>query len=118
MMGVNIFVVLTSFILTTASDDGKFKQSNFTKPIDLSYNLDENTMSWDLDEKFNRSKIVAGNLIPPDNAWYAVNIFTSPEHIGTHLDAPYHFNPKGGKVADIPLDSLFQVEGKCGQVYV
>lgn len=41
-----------------------------------------------------------------DNIFYAKNDFIGAEHGGTHLDAPYHFNRNGWKVADIPLDYL------------
>lgn len=29
--------------------------------------------------------------------------FFATEHLGTHLDAPYHFNPDGKKIAEIPI---------------
>lgn len=106
-----IFLVLTITAVVSAETIIATK-SNFTKPIDLSYNLDEDTPGWFPDNHYARIKIIAGNSIPPDNAWYAENTFEAPEHIGTHLDAPYHFNKKGRKVADIPLETLFHVEGK------
>lgn len=42
----------------------------------------------------------------PNGVWYSANDFATAEHCGTHLDAPYHFNKNGRKVADIPLDRL------------
>lgn len=116
IMSFVVFVVLAVTVVASPTAEAGDKlsietKSNFTKPVDLSYNLDEDTPGWFVENSYKRSKIVAGNLIPPDNAWYAENTFVSPEHIGTHLDAPYHFNVKGVKVADIPLESLFHVEG-------
>jgi len=39
--------------------------------------------------------------------------FSTPEHCGTHLDSPFHFDPVGWKLEDIPLDRMV-VEGNCG----
>ena len=33
------------------------------------------------------------------------------EHIGTHMDAPYHFNPQGWTTEQIPLENLVEVPG-------
>jgi len=38
--------------------------------------------------------------------WYASNNITSPEHCGTHLDAPAHITKGGLTVEQIPLGSL------------
>lgn len=71
--------------------------------LDLSYPLDENTLNWTPDEKFSLTdQVVVDN--PP--LFYATNAFVGPEHCGTHLDAPYHFNKNGWKVDEIPLTSL------------
>lgn len=37
---------------------------------------------------------------------YAAKDYCSGEHGGTHLDAPYHFNKEGWRVADIPIERL------------
>lgn len=112
LISVSFATAESSLAVKSGQDLKKHSPSNFTKPIDLSHYLDENTPGWYKAEGYNRTKVIAGYMIPPDNAWYAENQFKAPEHIGTHLDAPYHFNPKGAKVADIPLESLFHVEGK------
>jgi kynurenine formamidase len=39
--------------------------------------------------------------------WYASAAFSSPEHLGTHLDAPIHFGENGWANADIPIERLF-----------
>ena len=36
----------------------------------------------------------------------AFNIFSTAEHYGTHMDAPYHFAEHGRKLDQIPLDEL------------
>ncbi|CAH1788624.1 unnamed protein product [Owenia fusiformis] len=38
--------------------------------------------------------------------FYILNDIEMPEHTGTHIDAPYHFNESGWRVNEIPLDHL------------
>ena len=33
------------------------------------------------------------------------------EHVGTHMDAPFHFNPKGWTTDKIPLEVLVDIPG-------
>merc|ERR1712156_799098 len=33
------------------------------------------------------------------------------EHVGTHMDTPFHFNPKGWTTDKIPLEVLIDVPG-------
>lgn len=37
----------------------------------------------------------------------AANIWTLPEHSGSHVDAPYHFFAGGKAIHEIPVDALF-----------
>lgn len=75
------------------------------KWIDLSYDFSDQTIYWPnnpvgfkLDTQFNG--------ITPAGFYYSSNAFFSPEHGGTHLDAPVHF-AKGKWSADkIPLSQL------------
>jgi len=39
---------------------------------------------------------------------YESDYMVTTTHIGTHVDAPYHFIPDGGTVGDISLDSLIR----------
>jgi len=41
------------------------------------------------------------------NIRFATNTFETAEHVGTHMDAPFHFGEDGWKVGDIPLERLF-----------
>lgn len=43
---------------------------------------------------------------PEAGGFLAFNEFCMAEHLGTHLDAPYHFNQTGWKVHEIPLARL------------
>jgi kynurenine formamidase len=42
----------------------------------------------------------------PGGYFYAANSLSTPEHGGTHLDAPIHFSEKGLTVDRLPLDQL------------
>lgn len=73
--------------------------------VDLTYAFDDKTLYWptapstfDL-ERFSYGKTEAG-------FFYAANSFCTPEHGGTHLDAPIHF-AAGKRTADqIPPEQL------------
>ncbi|ODN00638.1 Kynurenine formamidase [Orchesella cincta] len=41
--------------------------------------------------------------------WLAMFSFCMGEHGGTHVDAPYHFNPLGWKLSEIPVERLTDV---------
>lgn len=73
--------------------------------IDLSYDFSKETIYWPnnptgfvLDTQFNG--------ITPGGYYYASNTFCSPEHGGTHIDAPVHFAQGKWTVDQIPLDQL------------
>lgn len=75
------------------------------KWIDLSYDFSDKTLYWPnnptgfkLDTQFNG--------VTPSGFYYSSNAFFTPEHGGTHLDAPVHFAKGKWSAADIPLDRL------------
>lgn len=75
------------------------------KWIDLSYDFSDKTIYWPnnptgfkLDTQFNGTT-GAG-------FYYSSNIFSTPEHGGTHLDAPVHFAEGKWSVDQIPLEQL------------
>jgi kynurenine formamidase len=41
------------------------------------------------------------------NFRYADNTYEASEHVGTHIDAPFHMVEDGWKVGDIPLHRFF-----------
>jgi len=75
------------------------------KVIDLSYSFDEKTIYWPTSPtNFKLTKLSYGET--PAGYFYSANSFCTPEHGGTHLDAPIHFS-QGGKTADqIPTRQL------------
>lgn len=51
----------------------------------------------------------------------ALSRFTMTSHLGTHIDAPYHFMESGSRAADIPLETLCgaaQVVDARGRAYI
>ncbi len=75
------------------------------KWIDLSYDFSSSTLYWPnnsvgfkLDTQFN-GMTAAGY-------YYSSNAFFSPEHGGTHLDAPVHFAKDKWSADEIPLSQL------------
>ncbi len=75
------------------------------KWVDLSYDFSEKTLYWPnnptgfkLDTQFNGTT--------PAGFYYSSNAFFTPEHGGTHLDAPVHFARGKWSADEIPLQQL------------
>ena len=75
------------------------------EPVDLSYAFDEHTLYWPTSPtSFKLERLSFGPT--PAGFFYAANVFSTPEHGGTHLDAPIHF-AEGRRTADqIPVEQL------------
>lgn len=78
---------------------------NGVRVVDLTWPFDEKTLYWPTSptafklDRLSYGKTEAG-------FFYASNAFCTPEHGGTHLDAPIHF-AEGGRTADqIPPEQL------------
>ena len=73
--------------------------------VDLTWAFDENTLYWPTSPStFELKQLAYG---PTPGGWfYSSNAICTPEHGGTHLDAPIHF-AAGKRTADeIPLEQL------------
>src|SRR5690606_20776127 len=73
--------------------------------VDLSHAYNAETLYWPTSPTaFELERLAFGQT--PGGWFYAANAFASPEHGGTHLDAPIHF-AEGRLTADrIPLEKL------------
>ena len=69
--------------------------------IDLTHPLGAHTLYWPGGTPFELEVLAHGR--DDRGRWYAANRFRTPEHLGTHLDAPFHFSPEGWKSDEIPL---------------
>src|SRR5688572_33114386 len=62
--------------------------------VDLTHSYGASTVFWPTAEtKFTLQKLAHGQT--PGGYFYAANAFCTPEHGGTHLDAPNHFSEAG-----------------------
>ena len=73
--------------------------------IDLTYPLSPDSLYWPTGSRFEHQQLDWG--MSEGGYWYASAAFSSPEHLGTHLDAPIHFGENGWANADIPVERLF-----------
>ncbi len=73
--------------------------------VDLSHSYGPSTLYWPTSPSaFQLTPIHVGPT--PGGFYYAAYTFSSPEHGGTHLDAPAHFAEGAVSVERIPLDRL------------
>ncbi len=71
--------------------------------LDLTYPLSPDSLYWPTGAPFTHE--YSGG-ISEGGYWYASGSFSSPEHLGTHLDAPIHFGEEGWTSAAIPVRRL------------
>ena len=87
------------------SSSNQFKNLNNAKWVDLTHTYDQATLYWPNNTKgFEHHEEYKG--ITPGNYFYSSYSISTPEHGGTHLDAPIHFSEKGLTLDLIPIDSL------------
>lgn len=73
--------------------------------VDLSHAFDGRTVYWPTSPtRFELDTLAFGMT---EGGWfYAANVLRTPEHGGTHLDAPIHFSATGEDAASVGLDRL------------
>jgi len=76
-----------------------------TRMIDLTHAYNAQTIYWpNAPSTFKLEKLSYGKV---EGGWfYSSFAYSSPEHGGTHLDAPIHFSEKGRTSDQIPLGQL------------
>lgn len=73
--------------------------------IDLTYSFDSSTLYWPNNVKgFEHATDAEGTT--PQGYYYSSYSLSTPEHGGTHLDAPIHFAANRQTTDQIPLSSL------------
>jgi kynurenine formamidase len=78
-----------------------------SKAIDLSHPYDADTIYWPTEPSgFQLKQEHKG--VTKGGFFYYSNAFCSPEHGGTHLDAPMHFAESRWTNSEIPLDRLIR----------
>ncbi|MDH3512279.1 MAG: cyclase family protein [Gammaproteobacteria bacterium] len=73
--------------------------------VDLSHSFNTDTLYWPTSpSRFEKQQLAFGQT---DGGWfYSANLVCTPEHGGTHLDAPVHFAAAGIATDEIPLQDL------------
>lgn len=73
--------------------------------VDLTHPYDDQTIYWPTPPgRFEMKVLHRGPS--KGGYWYEANSFCTPEHGGTHLDAPAHFAKGMWSVADVPVERL------------
>jgi kynurenine formamidase len=73
--------------------------------IDLSHAFDERTLYWPTSPTSFQMNVLSRGPTP-GGYFYSANAFCTPEHGGTHLDAPIHFSASGQTLEQIPVEQL------------
>lgn len=80
--------------------------------IDLSHPIDPNIPYFPTQTRFNFTQQVVRYPDSENSFFYSTNAFVTSEHMGTHIDAPYHFAPNGWKVDEIPIKNLHSINAR------
>ncbi|CAF0746650.1 unnamed protein product [Adineta ricciae] len=84
--------------------------------FDLSHTFDPSIPFFPTQVRFNFTQRMVQLMNEKNKFFYATNAFITSEHMGTHIDAPYHFSPTGWKVDEIPLSHLVSVHARIVDV--
>ncbi|HKO57409.1 MAG TPA: cyclase family protein [Thermoanaerobaculia bacterium] len=97
--------VFALFILAACATAPRSADLATGELVDLSWPFDEHTLYWPTSPtSFELKQLAHG---PTPGGWfYASNSICTPEHGGTHLDAPIHFAERGTTADKIPLRQL------------
>jgi len=71
------------------------------KLVDMTYPFSEDTLHWPTAKPFRLEKVNEGRT--PQGFWYSSYNYSGSEHVGTHLDAPFHFAEGRWTTDQIPL---------------
>jgi hypothetical protein len=104
-----VFVVLPVALLTLAAGaaPSPFSSKRPSLPgtiIDLTHAFDADTIYWPTAGRFELESVAHG--VTDKGYFYAANSLCTPEHGGTHMDAPNHFAKDGKTVDQIPVRQL------------
>ena len=102
---VKTFCAILALTLTAAVSGEQSLDLTRFHLVDLSHSFGAGTLYWPTSvSKFTLTRDASG---PTTGGWfYAANSLSTPEHGGTHLDAPKHFAEAGRTADQIPLEQL------------
>ena len=76
------------------------------KVIDLSHTLLPGKEEYKFEVKNKPVEEFLPEYSHPKESWYIMSEIFLWSHVGTHLEAPYHYLKKGKDVSQIPIDRL------------
>ncbi|HSK74870.1 MAG TPA: cyclase family protein [Thermoanaerobaculia bacterium] len=98
-------LALTVWCLATSGIAGPPVDLKGARLVDLTHPFDEKTIYWPTSpSSFQLNRLAFGKT--EGGYFYASNAFCTPEHGGTHLDAPIHFAEGRRTMEQIPLEQL------------
>src|SRR4029453_2984811 len=97
--------LLTAALALVSATAAAFDATSY-RIVDLSHAYGEETLYWPSRpaDHFELEQLAYGET--PGGYFYSANRFCSPEHGGTHLDAPVHFAREGMTTDQLPLTQL------------
>ncbi|HKR66832.1 MAG TPA: cyclase family protein [Thermoanaerobaculia bacterium] len=99
------FVLLALAALCACTTSRPLVDTRDANLVDLTYAYDEHTLYWPTSPSaFEHKELSYGPT--PGGYFYSSYSISTPEHGGTHLDAPIHFAEKGRTADAIPLEQL------------
>jgi len=101
---MKLFTAAILFWLAAGCQRQEPKPLTADRIIDLSYAYDSTTIYWPTEKGFLFEKGTEG--MTPGGYFYTANRFWTPEHGGTHIDAPIHFYAGHWTVDQIPVETF------------
>lgn len=98
-------ILIASLITGLLLQQAKALDVDDYRIVDLSHVYNDETLYWPTSpSKFALDELAYGDT--PDGYFYSAYTMSTPEHGGTHLDAPIHFAARGQTAEAIPLQRL------------
>lgn len=97
-----VFVLSLGVVLAACS-----READVKRIVDLTHSYNKETIYWPTSpSKFRLETLAEGET---DGGWfYSAYSVCTPEHGGTHLDAPVHFAKEGMSIDELPLENLIR----------
>lgn len=98
--------ILITFLLFGSEPEAEAPRLDNVTPVDLSHTYDQSTLFWPTSPiAFEHNELAFG---PSGNGYfYSAYTFATPEHGGTHLDAPIHFSEGAKTVDELPISDFY-----------
>jgi kynurenine formamidase len=95
---MHIFLAIIFSLLIFASAANGIDEK---KLVDMTYEFGRETLHWPTAKPFQLDKVAEGRT--PQGFWFSSYNYSGSEHVGTHLDAPFHLAEGKWTTEQIPL---------------